>query len=291
MFNGAYTALITPFKNGEIDEQALVNIINWQIDEGINGLVPVGTTGETPTLTHEEHARVVQICVKTTAGRVPVIAGAGSNSTAEAVEMVEFAQKAGADGVLCVAPYYNKPNQEGLFLHFSAIASATNLPVILYNIPSRSIVDIEVQTMARLRKAHKNIAGVKDATSDMGRVNEQRAALGNDFIQLSADDMSSVGYNAQGGHGCISVISNVAPKLFSQMQRASLSGDYKEALRILDLLSPLMNALFLDPSPAGPKYVAKKLGLCEADIRLPMVSVSKKTALIIDAAMEHAGLA
>lgn len=291
MFNGAYTALITPFKNGEIDEKALVNIINWQIDEGIDGLVPVGTTGETPTLNHEEHARVVEICVNTTAGRVPVIAGAGSNSTAEAVEMVEFAQKAGANGVLCVAPYYNKPNQEGLFQHFSAIASATDLPVILYNIPSRSIIDIEIKTMARLRNAHKNIAGVKDATSNLGRVNEQRFALGNDFIQLSADDMSSLGYNAQGGHGCISVISNIAPKLFSKMQKASLNGNFSEALRILDLLAPLMNALFLEPSPAGPKYAAKKLGLCEADIRLPMVPISNETAKIIDAAMEHAGLA
>ncbi len=291
MFTGAFTALITPFNNGEIDEKSLVKIINWQIDEGINGLVPVGTTGETPTLSHDEHAKVVEICIKTTAGRVPVIAGAGSNSSAEAVKMVEFAQKAGADGVLCVAPYYNKPNQEGLFQHFSAIAKATDLPIILYNIPSRSIVDISIATMARLKEAHKNIAGVKDATSDIGRVSLQRAELGKDFIQFSADDMSAVGFNAHGGHGAISVVSNIAPKLFTAMMDASLNGNFHEALRIQDKLAPLMSALFIEPNPAGAKYVAQKLGLCQADLRLPMVPLTDATKKIIDAAMEHAGIA
>jgi 4-hydroxy-tetrahydrodipicolinate synthase len=290
MFKGAITALITPFNNGEVDEKALVKLVEWQIEQGINGLVPVGTTGETPTLTHSEHEKVVEICVKTTAGRVPVIAGAGSNSTAEAVDMVEFAQRIGANGVLCVAPYYNKPNQEGLFQHFSAIAKATDLPVFLYNIPSRSIIDISIETMTRLRKFHSNIAAVKDATSDMGRVSLQRAALGNDFLQFSADDMSALGYNAHGGHGCISVISNVAPKLFSNMQAASLSGDFATALKIQDKLAPLMQALFIEPNPAGVKYVAAKLGLCKADVRLPMVPLSDETKKIIDAAVEHAGL-
>jgi len=290
MFKGAITALITPFNNGEIDEKALVKFINWQIEQGINGFVPVGTTGETPTLSHAEHEKVIDICIKTVAGRVPVIAGAGSNSTREAVRLVKFAQKAGADGVLCVAPYYNKPSQEGLFQHFSAIANATDLPVLLYNIPGRSIVDISTKTMARLNKAHKNIVGVKDATGDLGRVSLQREAVGHDFVQLSGEDMSAIGYNAHGGHGCISVVSNVAPKLFSSLQSASLSGDFELALSIQDKLTPLMQALFIEPSPAGVKYVASRLGLCSEEMRLPIVPASEATKKILDAAMEHAEL-
>ncbi len=294
MFNGAYTALITPFLNGEtggeIDEKAIVKIVNWQIEQGINGLVPMGTTGETPTVSHKEHAKVIEICIKAANGRVPVIAGAGSNSTSEAVEMVKFAQSAGANGVLCVAPYYNKPNQAGLFAHFSAIASATDLPVILYNIPGRSIVDISIDTMAKLRAAHKNITGVKDATADMSRVSMQRLTLGEDFNQLSADDMSAVGFNAHGGHGCISVVSNVAPKLFADLQTASLNGNFKEALRIQDLLAPLMEALFIEPNPAGAKYALEKLGFCNSFARLPMVELNDKTKIIIDEAMKRAGL-
>ncbi len=290
MFKGAISALITPFLNGEIDEKALIKMIEWQISEGINGFVPVGTTGESPTLSHEEHGRVVEITIKATDGRVPVIAGAGSNSTAEAVEMAKFAQEAGADGVLSVAPYYNKPNQEGLFQHFSTIASAISIPLILYNIPPRSIVDISIETMSRLHKECPNIIGVKDATGDLGRISLQRVQIGENFNQLSGEDITALGYNAQGGHGCISVISNIAPKLFSQLQTASLSGDFSTALEVQDKLTPLMKALFIEPSPAGVKYVANRLGLCSAEVRLPIVPVTEETVKLLDAAMEHAGL-
>ncbi|MCF6343212.1 MAG: 4-hydroxy-tetrahydrodipicolinate synthase [Devosiaceae bacterium] len=291
MFKGAISALITPFKNGEIDEKSLAKIIEWQISEGINGFVPVGTTGESPTLSHEEHGRVVKLSIDVTKGRVPVIAGAGSNSTSEAVEMAKFAQQAGANGVLCVSPYYNKPSQEGLFQHFSTIANAISIPLILYNIPPRSIVDISIETMARLKTTCPNIIGVKDATGDLGRVSLQRIALGEGFNQLSGEDITALAYNANGGHGCISVISNIAPKLFSQLQAASLSGDFKTALEIQDKLTPLMQTLFVDPSPAGVKYVASKLGLCSAELRLPMVQLTKPTEKLLDAAMEHAGIA
>ena len=290
MFTGSITALITPFQNGQIDEKALSKLIEWQIDEGTNGFVPVGTTGESPTLTHEEHGRVIEICIEANAGRVPIIAGAGSNSTAEAVEMAIFAEKAGANGVLCVSPYYNKPSQEGLFQHFSTIAKAISIPIILYNIPPRSVVDISIDTMARLHEACPNIIGVKDATADLGRVSLQRSQLGEGFNQLSGEDMTALACNANGGHGCISVVSNVAPKLFSSLQSASLSGDFKTALEIQDRLTPLMKALFIEPNPAGVKYVAHRLGLCQAELRLPMVPLTEGTKLIIDAAMEHAGL-
>ncbi len=291
MFKGAITALITPFNdNGEIDEKALINIIDWQIEEGINGLVPVGTTGESPTLSHEEHKRVVEITINAAKGRVPIIAGAGSNSTREAVDMAVFAQNAGADAVLCVSPYYNKPNQEGLFEHFSTIAKSISIPLILYNIPPRSIVDISIETMKRLRNECPNIIGVKDATADLSRVSLQRIELGEDFNQLSGEDITALGYIAQGGHGCISVASNIAPKLVSQLHNSALEGNFGLALEIQDKLAPLMNALFIEPSPAGVKYVANKLGLCGAKLRLPMVNVSKKCANILDSAMEHAGL-
>lgn len=290
MFTGSITALITPFKAGALDEKAFADFVDWQIAQGSDGLVPVGTTGESPTLTHAEHRRVVEICVETAAKRVPVIAGAGSNSTAEAVNLAKFAESVGADGVLSVAPYYNKPNQEGLFQHFATIAQAISLPVILYNIPGRSIVDINVDTMVRLTKAHPNIIGVKDATGDLGRVSWQRHMIGKDFVQLSGDDMTALAYNAGGGTGCISVTSNIAPTLCAQMQAASLSGDYAEALKILDKLIPLHKAIFLEPNPSGVKYAAQKLGLCSVEVRLPLVQVTAETAKTIDAALAHAGL-
>lgn len=290
MFKGSITALITPFRDGKVDEKAFSDLVDWQIVQGTDGLVPVGTTGESPTLSHDEHERVVEICVEVANGRVPVIAGAGSNATSEAVRLAKFAEKVGADGVLSVSPYYNKPNQEGLFQHFAAVANAISLPVILYNIPGRSIVDISIDTMARLREACGNIAGVKDATADMGRVSLQRDKLGADFVQLSGEDMTALGYNAHGGHGCISVTSNVAPALCAEFQAASLGGDYAKALTIQDKLAPLHKALFIEPNPTGVKYVANKLGLCSGELRLPMVSVMSETAAIIDRAVAHAGL-
>jgi 4-hydroxy-tetrahydrodipicolinate synthase len=290
MFSGSITALITPFRDGALDEKAFARFVDWQITEGSSALVPVGTTGESPTLTHEEHRRVVELCVETTARRVPVIAGAGSNSTAEAVNLAKFAESVGADGVLCVAPYYNKPNQEGLFQHFSAIAKATSLPVLLYNIPGRSIIDINVDTMARLNKAHPNIIGVKDATADMGRVSLQRHVVGPDFLQLSGEDMTALGFNAHGGKGCISVTSNIAPALCAEFQTASLAGDNEKALAIQDKLIPLHKALFIEPNPTGVKYAAEKLGLCTPEVRLPLVEVTADTKKTIDAALAHAGL-
>lgn len=291
MFSGSITALITPFRDGSLDVKALEAFVDWQIKEGINGLVPVGTTGESPTLSHEEHQQVVEICVKVAAGRVPVIAGAGSNSTAEAIELARHAEKVGADGVLSVAPYYNKPSQEGLFQHFKAIADAISLPVMLYNIPGRSIVDISVDTMKRLREAAPNIAGVKDATGDVGRVTLQRHHVGEDFIQLSGEDMTALGFNAHGGKGCISVTSNVAPALTAEMQAASLQGNFAKALSIQDRLAPLHKALFREPSPAGVKYAAERLGLCSAEVRLPIVPVTEGTRAVIDDALAYAGLA
>jgi 4-hydroxy-tetrahydrodipicolinate synthase len=290
MFSGSITALITPFRDGALDEKSFAALVDWQIAQGTNGLVPVGTTGESPTLTHAEHERVVELCVQTANKRVPVIAGAGSNSTAEAVGLAKFAENIGADGVLCVAPYYNKPNQEGLFQHFAAIAQATSLPIILYNIPGRSIVDITPETMARLNKAHPNIIGVKDATADMGKASMQRHIVGADFLQLSGEDMTALGFNAHGGKGCISVTSNIAPALCAAFQAASIDGDYAEALKIQDQLAPLHRTLFLEPNPSGVKYAAAKLGLCTPDVRLPLVEVSADTAKQIDAALAHAGL-
>lgn len=290
MFSGSITALITPFRDGALDEKSFAALVDWQIAQGTNGLVPVGTTGESPTLTHAEHERVVELCVQTANKRVPVIAGAGSNSTAEAVGLAKFAENIGADGVLCVAPYYNKPNQEGLFQHFAAIAQATSLPIILYNIPGRSIVDITPETMARLNKAHPNIIGVKDATADMGKASMQRHIVGTDFLQLSGEDMTALGFNAHGGKGCISVTSNIAPALCAAFQAASIAGDYAKALKIQDQLAPLHRTLFLEPNPSGVKYAAAKLGLCTPDVRLPLVEVSADTAKQIDAALAHAGL-
>lgn len=290
MFTGSIPALITPFRGDGVDKQGFEAFVDWQIREGSAGLVPVGTTGESPTLTHAEHREVVEICVKAANGRVPVMAGAGSNSTAEAIEMTRFAEKTGADGVLCVAPYYNKPNQEGLFQHYAAIARATALPVFVYNIPGRSIIDISVETLKRLRDACPNIAGVKDATADMGRASMQRHVLGPDFIQLSGEDMTALGFNAHGGTGCISVTANVAPRLCADFQTACAAGDYAKALQIQDRLAPLHKALFVEPNPTGVKYVAARLGLCAEDVRLPLVPVSEATRKLLDAAMDHAGL-
>jgi 4-hydroxy-tetrahydrodipicolinate synthase len=281
---------MTPFANGAVDEKAFSTFVDWQIAEGTHGLVPVGTTGESPTVSHEEHRRVVEICVEVAAERVPVIAGAGSNSTAEAVELARFAEKVGADAVLSVVPYYNRPNQEGLFHHFSAVASAVGIPVILYSVPGRTVVDLTVDTIARLREAHSNVVGVKDATADMGRASLTRAKLGADFVMLSGEDMTALGFNAHGGQGCISVTSNIAPRLCAQMQNACQQGNYSDALAVQDKLAPLHKNLFLEPNPTGVKYAAARLGLCQNELRLPLVPISRPTEEAIDAAMAHAGL-
>ena len=290
MLRGSITALITPFANGALDEKAFSNLVDWQINEGSHGLVPVGTTGESPSVTHAEHRRVIEICVEVTKKRVPVVAGAGSNSTAEAVELTRFADEIGADAVLSVVPYYNKPTQEGMFQHFSAVAGATDLPIILYSVPGRTVVDLSVDTIARLREAHDNIIGVKDATASMERASLQRSKLGADFILLSGEDMTALGFNAHGGTGCISVTSNVAPKLCSQFQNACQQGNYAEALALQDKLVPLHKSLFLENNPAGVKYAASKLGLCRNEFRLPVVPVTRANEEAIDAALTHAGL-
>jgi 4-hydroxy-tetrahydrodipicolinate synthase len=288
MIQGSYTALITPFRNGVVDESAFIAQIERQIEAGTQGLVPCGTTGESPTLSHAEHRRVVELCVKTVRGRIPVMAGAGSNSTAEALDLVAHAKTVGADAALVVTGYYNKPNQAGLYAHFEALAESTDLPLFLYNIPGRAIVDISVETMAKLAKL-TSIAGVKDATGDIGRVALQQAACGPDFIQLSGNDDSALGFNAQGGRGCISVTANVAPGLCAQMQNASLSGDYKTARAINDRLAPLHKALFIEPSPGPIKYACALLGLCTDDVRLPLLPPSDAAKAAIRAAMLHAG--
>jgi len=290
MLRGSITALITPFANGAVDEKAFSAFVDWQITEGSHGLVPVGTTGESPTVSHEEHRRIIEICVEVTNKRVPVVAGAGANSTAEAVALARYAEDVGADAVLSVVPYYNKPNQEGLFQHFSAVARATALPIILYSVPGRTVVDLTVDTIARLREAHDNIIGVKDATADMGRATAQRAKLGADFILLSGEDMTALGFNAHGGTGCISVTSNIAPKLCAEFQNACQQGNYARALELQDKLAPLHRTLFLEPNPTGVKYAAKRLGLAENELRLPLVPVTPATQAAIDGALAHAGL-
>ncbi len=290
MLRGSITALITPFVNGAVDEKAFSSFVDWQIAEGTHGLVPVGTTGESPTVSHEEHRRVVEICVEVANKRVPVVAGAGSNSTAEAVSLARFAEETGADAVLSVVPYYNKPNQEGLFQHFSAVASAVGIPVILYSVPGRTTVDLTVDTIVRLAEAHSNIIGVKDATANMERASLQRAKLGKDFILLSGDDSSALGFNAHGGHGCISVTANIAPRLCSQLQELSLAGDFKGALAIQDKLSYLHKDLFMEPNPAPAKYAANRLNLCANELRLPLLPISKPTQEAMDFALSHAGL-
>ena len=289
MFRGSFTALITPFKNGKVDEAAYAKFVDWQISEGTHGLVPVGTTGESPTVSHEEHRRVVELCIEVAKKRVPVIAGAGSNSTAEAIELAKHAKKVGAQAALVVCPYYNKPTQEGLYLHFKAVAEQSGIPIVIYNVPGRTVSDISVETLARLAKV-KGIVGIKDATANIARVSRQRHALGKDFVQLSGEDITALGFNAHGGQGCISVTSNVAPKLCSQMQTASLKGDFATALEIQDRLTPLHDALFCETSPAPVKYAASKLGLCEPEARLPLAPCSEGAKRQVDDAMRHAGL-
>ena len=288
-FRGSFTALVTPFRNGALDEDAFRRLVEWQIAEGTSGLVPVGTTGESPTLSHDEHKQVVEWCVETADGRVPVVAGAGSNSTKEAIELSQHAEKAGADAVLVVTPYYNKPTQEGLYRHYQAINDAIGIPIIIYNIPSRSVIDMSVDTMKRLFDL-SNIAGVKDATANVIRVSLQRGAMGPDLNQLSGEDASALGFMAHGGHGCISVTSNVAPRLCAAFQSACLKGDYAGALEFQDKLMPLHTALFLETNPAPAKYALSVLGKCAETVRLPMVAVSEQTRAAVRAAMVHAGL-
>jgi 4-hydroxy-tetrahydrodipicolinate synthase len=288
-FRGSFTALVTPFKNGSVDEAAFRSLVNWQIDEGTHGLVPVGTTGESPTLSHDEHRKVVEWCVKEAGGRVPVIAGAGSNSTREAVDLARHAESAGADAVLVVTPYYNKPTQEGMWHHFKAVNDAIGIPIIIYNIPPRSVVDLSVETMTRLFEL-KNIVGVKDATANLARVSQQRHAMGPDFIQLSGEDMTALAYMAAGGHGCISVVANVAPKLCADLMSAVLKGDYATGLKIQDRLVPLHDAVFKEPGLAGAKHGLKLLGRINEEVRLPLMPVTPPTGKVIRDAMMHAGL-
>ena len=271
MLTGSMPALITPFRNGELDLETLKKLVEWHIGEGTNGFVPVGTTGESPTLTHAEHETVIETVVKATAGRVPVIAGAGSNNTVEAIRFVQFAEKVGADAALVVTPYYNKPTQRGMIAHFTALHDCADIPIIIYNIPSRSVVDMTPATMAELAKLPR-IIGVKDATGDLARVCDQRMLCGPDFVQLSGEDATAHGFNAQGGVGCISVTANVAPKLLSQMQAFCLAGDYAAALEIQDKLMPLHNAIFTEPGLVGVKYAMARLGLCSDEVRLPLVA-------------------
>jgi 4-hydroxy-tetrahydrodipicolinate synthase len=289
MLKGSITALVTPMRDGKLDEDAFRAFVEWQISEGTHGLVPVGTTGESPTLSHAEHNRVVEICIEVSAGRVPVVAGAGSNNTSEAIELSRHAEKAGANALLIVTPYYNKPNQEGLYQHYKAINDAVGIPIIIYNIPPRSVIDMSVETMARLFEL-KNIVGVKDATAKIERVSLQRHAMGPDFVQLSGEDATALAFNAHGGHGCISVTSNVAPKLISEFQTACLAGDYAKALDYQDRLMPLHRALFLEPNPTGVKYALSVIGKMNDDVRLPLVKVSEQTRTEIRSAMVHAGL-
>jgi len=288
-FSGSITALVTPFKDGAVDEAAFRAFINWQIEQGTHGLVPVGTTGESPTLSHKEHDRVIEICVNEVKGRVPVIAGAGSNSTEEAIGFSRHAEKVGADAVLIVTPYYNKPTQEGLYQHFKAINDAIGIPIFIYNIPGRSVIDMSVETMARLYEL-KNIVGVKDATANLARASLQRQVMGPDFIQLSGEDATALGFMAHGGHGCISVTSNVAPRLCAEMQEACLKGDYATALKVQDRLMPLHTNLFLETNPSPVKYAASVLGLMQPDVRLPLIPVSEGTEQAVRSAMVHAGL-
>jgi 4-hydroxy-tetrahydrodipicolinate synthase len=288
-FHGSMPALVTPFKDGEIDEQAFRALIDWQIVSGSHGLVPVGTTGESPTLSHEEHARLIDICVDEARGRVPVIAGAGSNNTAEAVALALHAEQAGADAVLVVTPYYNKPTQEGLYQHFKTINDAIGIPIIIYNIPPRSVIDMSVDTMKRLSEL-PNIVGLKDATGDVGRVSRQRNAIGADFIQLSGEDMTALAAMAAGGHGCISVTANVAPALCAELMEATFKSDWQHALKIQDRLTPLHAAIFVEPGVSGAKYALNLLGHVHNEIRLPLLPVSQPTEILIRRALVHAGL-
>ena len=289
MFNGAHTALITPFKGGQIDEESFRSFIDFQISEGIHGLVPVGTTGESPTLSHEEHKLAVELCVQQADKRVPIIAGTGSNNTEEAIDLTRHAESAGADAALVVTPYYNKPTQKGLYSHFEAISKSTKLPIIIYNIPGRSIVDMSTETMKSLFKI-ENIVGVKDATSNIPRVYESKTVIGENFNQLTGDDATTLAFMTYGGHGSISVTSNIAPKLCSQFMQLCLSKEFAEAAKINDKLMPLHHALFVESSPGPVKYAASKLGLCGEEIRLPLTLISDETKVLVDKALKHASL-
>ena len=286
---GSMPALVTPFKDGAVDEAGLRALVDWHIAEGSHGLVPCGTTGESPTLSHDEHERVVEIVIEQAAGRVPVVAGAGSNNTTEAISLMQHAEKAGADAALVVTPYYNKPTQEGLYQHFKALHDCCTLPIIIYNIPSRSVIDMSPETMGRLAELPR-IIGVKDATGDVARASLQRQTCGKDFIQLTGEDASALGHSAHGGKGCISVTANVAPRLCAEFQEALLAGDRDRALELQDRLIPLHDAIFLEPGLAGAKYGLSVLGKVENSTRLPLVTVSEGVAAKIKAAMVHAGL-
>jgi len=289
MFTGSIPALITPFKNGALDIETLKKLVDWHVAEGSHGLVPVGTTGESPTLTHREHEIVIEEVVKAAAGRIPVIAGAGSNNTAEGIRLIQHAETVGADAALVVTPYYNKPTQAGLIAHFKAIHDCCNLPIIIYNIPGRSVVDMMPATMGELAKLQR-IVGVKDATGDLSRVPKQRITCGPDFIQLSGEDATALGFNAHGGVGCISVTANVAPKLCAEFQTATLKGDYATALTLLDRLMPLHEAIFAEPGVAGAKYGLSRLGMCSDEVRMPLVGLTDAVKTRMDDAMRFAGL-
>ena len=289
-FAGSCTALVTPFKNGAVDADSFCKLVDFQIDNGTAGLVPVGTTGESPTLSHEEHDLVVELCIKQAAGRVPVIAGAGSNSTTEAVRLAEHAATAGADAVLIVSPYYNKPTQTGLYAHFAAVAAAVDVPVIVYDIPGRSIVRVNDDTLARLASDFANISGIKDATADLVRPTAVQNLLGNDFTQLSGEDATALPYLAAGGHGCISVTANIAPKLLSEMHAAWWASDIKTAQTIHQKLLPLHNAMFCEASPGPVKYAASLLGICLAETRLPLCEIADSSKTQVKAGLVSAGL-
>jgi 4-hydroxy-tetrahydrodipicolinate synthase len=289
MFHGSIPALVTPFRNGALDLETLAKLVDWHVAQGSHGLVPVGTTGESPTLSHAEHETVVEEVVKAAAGRIPVIAGAGSNNTAEAVRFMQQAEKVGADAALVVTPYYNKPTQAGLVAHFTLLHDCCELPIIIYNIPGRSAVDMMPETMAELAKLPR-IIGVKDATGDLDRVCRQRMLCGPDFLQLSGEDATAHGFNAQGGRGCISVTANVAPRLCADMQEACLAGDYAKALELQDRLMPLHKAIFAEPGLVGAKYGLSVLGLCSDEVRSPLVPLTDGTKARVEEGMRHAGL-
>jgi 4-hydroxy-tetrahydrodipicolinate synthase len=292
MFKGSNVALITPFKNDKLDEDAYIKLIHFHIKNGTNGLIPAGTTGESPTLSHSEHQKVIELCIKESVGKNPVIAGTGSNSTAEAVSLTTHAEKEGADAVLVVTPYYNKPTQEGLYQHYKAINDQCGIPIIIYNIPSRSVIDMSVDTMARLFEL-KNIVGVKDATGDLERVNQQKKKMGEEFIQLTGNDDNALEFNKRGGIGAISVTANIAPKLCSEFQKFSISNDnndIKEAQRLDKILQPIHNSMFIESNPSPVKYAAKLLGLCRDEVRLPLVQITEPTKIAVKKALASADL-
>ena len=293
MFKGSIVALITPFKDSNLDEESFVSIIHYHLKNGTNGLVPGGTTGESPTISHDEHRKIIEICVKESNGKIPVIAGTGSNSTDEAIALTKFSEKAGADAALVVTPYYNKPTQEGLYQHYKAINDNCGIPIIIYNIPPRSVVDMSVDTMARLFEL-KNIIGVKDATANLDRVTQQKNKMGDEFVQLSGEDGTALEFNLRGGNGCISVTANIAPKLCSEFQEASLAKNnnnlISKAKQINEKLLPLHNSLFIESNPSGVKYGASLLGLCSEEVRLPLVKTTASTKKIVKSAMSRAGL-